>query len=78
MCLYNVTEFKYLGTTPIHHDCKDEQNYEQIKLKEYLLPLNPEPFVFPFATLKHMGGSDGWDMLACMRREGIHGFGWNA
>jgi hypothetical protein len=78
MCLYDVTEFKYLGPTPISHECKDEQNYEQIKLKECLLSLNPEPFVFPFATSKHMGRSDGWDMLARMRRECIHGFGWKA
>jgi len=50
MCRYHVTEFKYLGTTLTNHDCKDKQNYEQIKLKDCLLLFNPEPFVFPFAT----------------------------
>jgi hypothetical protein len=50
MCLYDVTEFKHLGNTPINHDYKDEQNYEQIKLKECLLQINSKHFVFPFAT----------------------------
>ena len=44
-----VEEFKYLGTTLTNQNSIQE---EQIEVRECLLPLSAEPFVFQFAIQK--------------------------
>ena len=47
-----VEEFKYLGTTLTNENSIQKEIKEQIEVRECLLPLFAEPFVFQFAIQK--------------------------